>query len=74
MRNGTCPGCHSSTVYKKKNGVKVGSGDGMYVYTGAVTMASDFEAYICTSCGYVELHVTDREKLQRVAESWDRVV
>lgn len=54
--------------------MKVGTGDGMQVYTGAVTMASDFEAYICTSCGYVEVHVTDREKLQRVAESWDRVV
>lgn len=74
MKTGQCPKCNNQTVYKKtENGISYGSAKGVYVYTSAVTMPSGSEDYICTTCGYFERYIIDREKLDAVAKKWDKV-
>ena len=73
MKSGQCPKCNNMTVYKKTEGVGFGGGDKIYVYTSAMTRAVPPEDYVCTTCGYFERYISDREKLDSVAQNWEKV-
>ena len=73
MKSGQCPKCNSLTVYKKPEGIAFGDGRNIKVYTSAVTMPVPAEDYICTTCGYFERYINDREKLDSVAQNWEKV-
>lgn len=71
MRNGICPKCNAATVYSKKKGA--GFEGGLYIYTSAMTMSSQYISYICTTCGYFENYILDDKKLESVMDKWDQV-
>jgi len=73
MKSGQCPKCNNPTVYKKTEGIAFGDGRNIKVYTSAVTMPVPTEDYVCTTCGYFERYVMDKEKLQAVTETWEKI-
>ena len=72
MKNGTCPKCNSSNVFKKIKGVLVGNGV-ITVNSGFSIMGSEFESYLCVDCGYFENYIMDKAKLQEVQQKWAKV-
>ncbi|MGB8645395.1 MAG: hypothetical protein WCF84_09160 [Anaerolineae bacterium] len=72
MKNGQCPKCNSSDVFKKTRGVLFGNG-ALTVSTGELIGWSDFESYVCVNCGYFENYIVDQAKLQKVQKKWTRV-
>ena len=74
MKNGTCPKCGSATVYSKTEGLKYAVAKGVvFVHTSFMTMPSSAVSYICTTCGYFENYIADKNKLAEVAENWQKV-
>lgn len=74
MRNGICPKCNSTEIYKKVNGIGHGDGGGsVYIYTGWITSGTKVESFICTFCGFFESYAIDRDKLNEVAQNWEKV-
>ena len=72
MKNGTCPKCNSSNVFKKIKGVFFGVLN-VNVNTRFSIMGSEFESYVCTDCGYFENYILDKPKLQQVQQKWTKV-
>ena len=71
MLNGRCPKCNSTTVFAKRNGVQVGDNSrGMFVFTSAITSTTQFDACVCSTCGFLELYVADANKLAEVTRAW----
>ena len=70
MRNGQCPKCSASTIYTKRNGIAAESG--ITVSFGLFSYA-EFDAYICTTCGYTEIYIADKSDLLKIAEKWRKV-
>lgn len=76
MKNGTCPKCNSTTVYTKRQGISFASDTYFYVRISSERMSrsvSEVDHYICTTCGYVELYIEDKTKLEAVAKDWKKV-
>jgi predicted nucleic-acid-binding Zn-ribbon protein len=71
MKNGKCPKCNSSNVFKQEGGA--GPEHGIYVYTSMLTSPSKCDSYICVDCGYFENYIMDTAKLQEVQKKWTRV-
>ncbi len=72
MKNGTCPRCNSSNVFKKTKGAYFGNGM-LTVGSSFDIMGSEFESYVCTECGYFENYILDKPKLQEVQQKWTKV-
>ena len=74
MKDGTCPKCNSTTVYTKRKGMSYGDG-GVHVYISSqmVSRAVQVDHYLCTTCGYFEAYVEDKDKLAAVAKDWKKV-
>ena len=71
MRDGKCPKCSSTTVYTKQGGV----GDThIHVHTTFVSLPVEVVSYVCTTCGYFENYITNRDKLDDVAKKWEQVL
>lgn len=60
MKNGICPKCEAREVH-----LFTGTGAELSIRIGAFSAASVIY-YICTSCGYVELFVENKEDLPRI--------
>ena len=73
MKNGKCPKCDSTNIFKQDRGAWMGENGGLYVQTGFATKASDFESYVCVDCGYFENYIIDKGKLQEVQKKWAKV-
>ena len=74
MNSGTCPKCQSSNVFRKENGIKIGTHHrGVHVYTRTATSPSPIVSYVCTDCGYFENYIDDQAKLADIASRWERV-
>jgi hypothetical protein len=74
MKTGKCPKCGSATVHSRPGGLGFGNQDRIYIYaTGPIGKASTTIAYLCTSCGYQEVYLTDKDFLADAAKSWSRV-
>ena len=71
MRNGTCPKCNSTNVFKKSKGAYFGNGV-LTVDNSFGVVGSDFESFVCVECGYFENYILDPAKLQQVREKWTR--
>lgn len=72
MKNGICPKCGASSIHMRATGISRRDG-GVHVYTGAVTKSSKVDEYACTSCGYIESHIPDPDKLHAIEKSWSKV-
>jgi len=73
MRRGVCVKCGATTVYAKDKGISYGSGSGLYVHTSMISQSTDCQSYVCTTCGYYELYITDPKKLEAVAKKWQYI-
>lgn len=75
MKNGTCPTCNSATVYSKRNGMSYGDG-GIHVQVSSEWASTALRGsihYICSTCGYFESYITDKNKLEAVTKDWTKV-
>jgi predicted nucleic-acid-binding Zn-ribbon protein len=73
MKNGTCPKCNSSNVFKKIKGVSFGSYP-IRVNTGGMMVGgTEFDSYVCVDCGYFENYILDTVKLEEVKNKWTKV-
>ena len=75
MKDGKCPKCNSKTVFKKRMGVSFSSSSGFYVTISkdwATKSIKDVDHYLCTTCGYLEMYVEDKAKLEQVAKDWTK--
>lgn len=68
MRSGICTKCGHATVYSGRDvPVKATIGN---------TIPIDFkhhvalDNYVCTTCGYVESYISDKDALQRIDQQW----
>ena len=76
MKDGKCPKCNSATIYYKRQGIGFGSDDYFYVRISSERMSrslKEVDHYVCTSCGYVEMYLEDKAKLEAVAKDWKKV-
>jgi predicted nucleic-acid-binding Zn-ribbon protein len=69
MQNGKCPKCNSTEIYRG-NQSPLHAGEGLvhleaYPPNRGVNLLVD--AYVCTSCGYVEMYVTEASKSKMTA-------
>ena len=78
MKNGQCPECNSSNVFKHVNGVRFGDGgggDGVTIFSGDLNHLIryvHYESYVCVGCGYFKNYVVDKAPLQEVQQKWNK--
>jgi len=75
MKNGQCPKCNSSNVFKMQNGIYWGNGYLRFVGSRPL-MNTNCDSYVCIDCGYFENYIVDREILQKVPnmkKGWTKV-
>ncbi len=83
MRKGICLKCGQQTVHMARNGLQLGERlqtqlrphtepgyRGMFVPHETMGLWQ----FVCTTCGYLEMHVLDAKALGFIATSWPRVV
>lgn len=73
MRNGTCPSCGMSAVYKAENSLQFKEGLTLYRSGTHQMDMANFESYVCTNCGHVEVYITDRAQLDQIEKNWQKV-
>lgn len=75
MKSGTCFKCNAKTVYKLKNGI--GESTSQCIMVGSWSRSvTEFDCYLCTSCGYMENYVIKQEHLEAVVRGdgkWTKV-
>ena len=72
MKNGKCPKCHSSEIYKRPTFPPHSNLAFGNLAIGFFTKLR-FHIYACTHCGYLEAYITDKEDLKEIEEKWDKV-
>lgn len=76
MKNGTCPKCKSSAVYKKRRGIELAVDGAFYIRISSERMSrslTDVDHYVCTACGYFETYIEDQAKLNAISSDWEKV-
>ena len=79
MKNGQCPKCNSSNVFKYGNGVRFGEdggGDSLTDFSGDVSHLIRYvayESYACLDCGYFEDYIPDAGTLQEIQKKWTKI-
>jgi len=71
MRNGTCPHCHSTSVYRQAGHPL--QFEKVTLKPGLIRNTSAPDRYICTSCGHLEFYISSAEDLRTICDSWERV-
>ncbi|HTX93320.1 MAG TPA: hypothetical protein VMC09_19040 [Anaerolineales bacterium] len=62
MKNGTCPKCNSTEVYRYNGGLKAATGECHFEMGTWSSKNVLLNTYLCTQCGYTEMYVSDAEK------------
>ena len=73
LRSGHCPQCGSATVYTHANGIVPGGRDREYLNQDGYYIPTDIVSFLCTTCGYYENYVADRQKLADISQKWQKV-
>ncbi len=80
MKNGICPKCNSTEVYRGLSTEGEGLTAGTYnalveISTGKTQTTLWVETYVCRACGYLEMHVANRDDLAVLpqADGWEKV-
>ena len=68
MRSGVCTKCGRTTVFSGRDvPVKASVGNRIPIdFQNSVPM----DNYVCTSCGYVERYISDKNGLQQISTKW----
>lgn len=75
MRSGVCPKCGSTDVYSNEHlSAWVRSG---YNWANTIPITglahAELGNFVCVNCGYTENYISNRNKLQKIAEKWPRL-
>ena len=80
LQRGRCPNCDATTVFTDTELSQIVKffGEG---YTNELPIARGFFTpqrailtnYVCTSCGYTERYILDREALATIQQNWTSV-
>jgi len=80
MKNGVCPKCHSTQVYRGASTEGEGLSAGTFNFLVEISREKTqttlwIDTYICRVCGYVEMHIANRDDLQALPEDdgWEKV-
>jgi hypothetical protein len=80
MKDGVCPKCHSTEVYRGSSADGEGLTAGMYnsvveIVAGKTQKTLRMDTFICRACGYVEMHVANCDDLDVLpqADGWEKV-
>lgn len=73
MHRGTCLKCGSKTVFTKDDGIGFNGSYGVFVKTGMMGGHSNTVSYVCTTCGYLEIYISEKKKLENIAKKWQHV-
>ena len=75
MKNGQCPKCKSSNVFKSKDGFSMGGHSvTLAIFSGSLgSMPASCDSYVCTECGYFENYIISKDRLQEVQKNWTKV-
>ena len=80
MKNGVCPKCHSTQVYRGASTEGEGLSAGTYnaiieIDTGKLQVTLWVDTYVCAACGYIEMYVANCDALAILAEAegWEKV-
>ncbi len=80
MKNGVCPKCHSTEVYRGASTEGEGLCAGTYnsvveISTGKTQARLWVDTYVCRTCGYIEIHVANRDALAVLpdADGWEKI-
>jgi predicted nucleic-acid-binding Zn-ribbon protein len=75
MRQGTCPKCGCSDVYRGPVGFAAMSAvfDDRSGHAPDSGAAIDFTSYVCGQCGYAERYVADHASLHSLGEQYEKV-
>jgi len=78
MKDGKCPKCNSTNVFKRDSGFTYGEGT-LYVVDSAsgakpqTVHPATFDSYACINCGYYENYITDTYELGLIQKNWVKV-
>ncbi len=80
MTSGVCPKCHSTQVYRgsatEGEGLTAGTYNSLVELSAGKTQATLWlDTYICGACGYLEMHVANRDDLSLLtkADGWEKI-
>jgi predicted nucleic-acid-binding Zn-ribbon protein len=74
MKNGQCPKCNSSNIFKKENGLLMGGKtQTLAIFIGSFTQGAACDCYICADCGYFESFIVSKDTLEQVRQAWTKV-
>ena len=80
MKNGVCPKCNSTEVYRGSSTEGEGLTAGTYnsvveIIAGKTQTTLWVDTYICRACGYLEMHVANRDDLAVLpqADGWEKI-
>jgi hypothetical protein len=73
MKNGTCPRCNSTTVYSRPNGLGFGNTSSVFIYGDKWSKPSSTKAFVCATCGFFEVYISDTSNLAQLAQMWQKV-
>ena len=77
MKNGTCPKCNSTEVYRYVGGLKAGGGE-CHLEVGLWSPKDIIlNTYLCSHCGYLEMYIADQnmDKIPGLLKdkSWEKI-
>ena len=77
MKDGICPHCHSESVHALKNGLGFHLGwlrfPNMIHKLNKPSQPVHHVDYVCTSCGYFETYITDKNALSKIADRAEKL-
>jgi hypothetical protein len=73
MKNGKCPHCGSTTIHTMPGGLNFGNLDRIFVNYGKAHQPSTYTVYVCVTCGFYEVFLTEPGYLAEVAKTWPKV-
>ena len=76
MKNGQCPKCNSTNVFKSENGLSMGGHTTtLQIFTGPFnsSLPAGCESYVCADCGYFENYIVTKDRLEEVRKQWKKV-
>lgn len=72
MKNGSCPKCNKTEVYREKGAMH---GSEFVTLKDAVIFPKSTlpDKFVCISCGYLEYYVLSKEDLEFIQKNWEKV-
>ena len=74
MRDGHCPKCGATAIYRRGDIGKGSNSNAILVNLAPLTRHAWVDIYVCVNCGYVENYIEDAKHLSFIADHWTAVL